>query len=93
MEYLHSVGIVHKDIKPANLLVSLDYTLKISDFGVAEELSQFQVGIIVKIFSVRLNCRSNPLRNWSELVLILPVFLLITCSVICFGRGVVKCSF
>ncbi|EYC05731.1 hypothetical protein Y032_0080g1334 [Ancylostoma ceylanicum] len=42
LEYLHSVGIVHKDIKPANLLVSLDYTLKISDFGVAEELSQFQ---------------------------------------------------
>ncbi|KAK6758959.1 hypothetical protein RB195_016281 [Necator americanus] len=42
LEYLHSVGIVHKDIKPANLLVSLDYTLKISDFGVAEELSKFQ---------------------------------------------------
>ncbi|RCN46723.1 kinase domain protein [Ancylostoma caninum] len=42
LEYLHSVGIVHKDIKPANLLVSLDYKLKISDFGVAEELSQFQ---------------------------------------------------
>ncbi|VDO53102.1 unnamed protein product [Haemonchus placei] len=42
LEYLHSVGIVHKDIKPANLLVSLDYTLKISDFGVAEELSLYQ---------------------------------------------------
>ncbi|KIH52913.1 hypothetical protein ANCDUO_16976, partial [Ancylostoma duodenale] len=48
LEYLHSVGIVHKDIKPANLLVSLDYTLKISDFGVAEELSQFQV--IMRLF-------------------------------------------
>lgn len=42
LEYLHSVGIVHKDIKPANLLVSLDYTLKISDFGVAEELPLYQ---------------------------------------------------
>lgn len=42
LEYLHSVGIVHKDIKPANLLVSLDFTLKISDFGVAEELPLYQ---------------------------------------------------
>ncbi|PAV86754.1 hypothetical protein WR25_17120 [Diploscapter pachys] len=40
--YLHSLGIIHKDIKPGNLLLSTDLTLKISDFGVAEELSPFQ---------------------------------------------------
>ncbi|KAG7273184.1 hypothetical protein CRUP_019311 [Coryphaenoides rupestris] len=33
LEYLHSQGIVHKDIKPGNLLLTTDGTLKISDLG------------------------------------------------------------
>lgn len=35
------LGVIHKDIKPGNLLVSLDGTLKISDFGVAELLDRY----------------------------------------------------
>uniref|UniRef100_UPI00358EB2C7 serine/threonine-protein kinase STK11 n=1 Tax=Myxine glutinosa TaxID=7769 RepID=UPI00358EB2C7 len=41
LEYLHSQGIVHKDIKPGNLLLTTDGTLKISDLGVAEALQPF----------------------------------------------------
>ena len=41
MEYLHSRGVIHKDIKPGNLLLLTDGTLKISDFGVAETLDRF----------------------------------------------------
>lgn len=36
LEYLHSQGIVHKDIKPGNLLLTTNGTLKISDLDVAE---------------------------------------------------------
>ena len=36
LEYLHSKGIVHKDIKPGNLLITQDEVLKITDLGVAE---------------------------------------------------------
>lgn len=41
LEYLHSRGVVHKDIKPGNLLLTNDETLKISDFGVAQSLDLF----------------------------------------------------
>ncbi|KAM3876121.1 serine/threonine-protein kinase STK11-like [Diretmus argenteus] len=41
LEYLHSQGIVHKDIKPGNLLLTTDGALKISDLGVAEALEPF----------------------------------------------------
>lgn len=35
MLYLHSLGVVHHDLKPANLLVDANWTLKVSDFGMS----------------------------------------------------------
>ncbi|MDH2412777.1 protein kinase [Nocardioides sp. CER19] len=39
----HAAGIVHRDVKPANLLVTPDRKLKITDFGIARALSSAAV--------------------------------------------------
>jgi len=37
--YAHRAGLVHCDIKPHNMLVSNDYRLKVTDFGIARALA------------------------------------------------------
>jgi len=42
LKYIHSADVLHRDLKPGNLLVNADCELKICDFGLARGFNQAQ---------------------------------------------------
>ncbi|KAJ3415475.1 Mitogen-activated protein kinase [Chytridiales sp. JEL 0842] len=53
LKFIHSANVLHRDLKPGNLLVNADCLLKICDFGLARGLSDTNVGFMTEYVATR----------------------------------------
>ena len=49
LHYLHSLNLVHRDLKPNNILISYDGTTKLSDMGLSKQLQEDQSSFMTNV--------------------------------------------
>jgi serine/threonine protein kinase len=65
VNYLHSIHIIHHDIKPENILISAKGHFKLSDFGLSKTLQDDKESEVVKILRNFIEFK-KPIANLSE---------------------------
>lgn len=86
IEYVHSKGCIHRDIKPDNILIDKDGFIKLSDFGLSKVLNQD----IYKTYAINdtiiVEEEQKDLKNMSKLKRKRIVrFILLACSFYCWN--------
>ncbi|MGH8441891.1 MAG: serine/threonine-protein kinase [Nevskiaceae bacterium] len=72
LDYVHKNGVLHKDIKPANIMLTADGTPKLMDFGIAAATSAQPEERVTRVegspmFMSPEQCRGMPLTAASDL--------------------------
>jgi len=48
LEHAHARGFIHRDVKPKNIMIANDHSVKLADMGLAREVSDYKVAAMEK---------------------------------------------
>ena len=66
LDYAHTKGVVHRDVKPGNVMIAKDGTPYILDFGIAREIQETMTRVTGKLSSGTLMYMSPEQNNGDE---------------------------